>query len=118
MARHHAQRGEQHGGIVGEAEERQHVGHEVEGHDEIGECADQGRSHLEWRCPIEGTVIGGEQVFGERQSRRHSRGLAPEIAPHPLLLGGDVLIRTPMPECQGRPERHRNTPSPQVTVAE
>ena len=110
VASHHAQRGEQHGGIVGKAEQRQHVGHEVERQHEIGERADQRRPHLEWRGLVEGAVISGEQILGERQSRGHPRGLAPEVAAHPLFVTRILLIKAARSPCGGAPKRHRMLP--------
>src|ERR1700746_2472274 len=58
MPRHHPQRGEQHGGIVGEADQGQHVRHGIERQHEIGECAHERCLHLYRRGVIEGAVIG------------------------------------------------------------
>ena len=72
--------GRQHGGIVGEADHRQHVGNGVERQNEIGERADQRRLHRQRRLAVEGAVIGREQILGERNLRGDAPYLAPEIA--------------------------------------
>ncbi|MGY4432034.1 hypothetical protein ACVWWO_004511 [Bradyrhizobium sp. F1.13.1] len=38
------------------------------------------------RLPVEGAVIGGEQILRERQLRGDTLQLAPEAAPHALTI--------------------------------
>jgi hypothetical protein len=48
-----ADRGGEHGRVVGEADHRQHVGNDVEGQHEIGERAEERRLHLHRRVAVE-----------------------------------------------------------------
>jgi hypothetical protein len=50
VASHHAQGGEQHAASSVKAEQRQHVGQEIEREHEIGERVRRVPPHLEWRC--------------------------------------------------------------------
>ena len=105
VASHHAQHRKQYGGIVGKAKKRQHVGHKVERQHEIGERADQRGLHLQRRVAIEGAIIGGEQILGERQAGTDTAYLAPEAAAYRLLVarefarvgGGPYVIEADYP---------------------
>src|SRR5262249_1720612 len=46
--------------------------------------------HLQRRRAIERAVVGGEEVFGERNPRRHLPELAPEAATHTRLVARDT----------------------------
>src|SRR5204863_437129 len=84
VARDHADRGGEHGCIVGEAEHRQHVGHEVERQDEIGKRAQERDLDMPRRLAVERAIIGGEQIFGEGQLRHHLFELDPEPPAHAM----------------------------------
>jgi hypothetical protein len=70
MGRNEPDRGGEHRCIIGEADDRQHVGDQVEWQDEIGERGDQNELDATGRVAIEGTEIGREQVFGKGQIGR------------------------------------------------
>jgi hypothetical protein len=89
----HANGGRQYGCVIGEAEHRQKVRHEVEWQDEIGKRAEQRHLHMQRRGAVEGAVIGGQQLFGERQMRRHTLELAPEVGAHAIAIPGKLLRR-------------------------
>src|SRR5262249_51900487 len=55
-----------------------------------------------------GAVIGGEQILGEGQPRRHPRGFAPEVAPHALLVATAARLKAALPPGRSRLERHRH----------
>jgi TRAP transporter TAXI family solute receptor len=108
MACDHADGGRQHGGIVGKAEQRQHVRHEVERQDEIGHGAEQRRLHVTRRLLVERTVIGGEQVFGEGKLRHHLLELDPEAPPHAFAVLRQPVGRFKTHGVIGR--SHRSAP--------
>ena len=63
---HELERGADHCGIVGHAEDRQHVRQAIEWHDEICERREQGGAHMRRRAAIERAVVGGQQILDER----------------------------------------------------
>src|SRR5215471_13539637 len=79
-------RGSQHGGIVGEADERQHVGNEVERQHEIRQRAEQGDLNPARGVTIEGAEIGCDQILGKRKPRGEPPELWPEFAAHAGFL--------------------------------
>ena len=79
-------RGGEHGGIIGEAEHRQHVRNEIERQDEIGDRAEQRRLHMARRLLVERAIIGREQILGERQLRHHALELDPEAPAHAFAV--------------------------------
>src|SRR5262245_50105655 len=86
MTDHQPQRSGEHCGIVCEAEQRQHVRHEIKRQDEIGQRADQRDLNVARRVAIERAVICGEQILGEWQPHGDSPRLCPEITPHAALF--------------------------------
>src|SRR3954464_5459304 len=86
VAGNHADRGGEYGGVIGEAEDRHHVGNEIKRQDEIGDRPEQRRLDMARRLPVEGAVIGGEQILRERQLRGDTLQLAPEAAAHALTI--------------------------------
>ena len=93
VARDHAERGGEHRGVVGEAQHRHHVRHEIERQDEIGQRAEQRRLHMAGRLPIERAVIGAEQFFGEWQAGCDALELGPEAPANALGIPGEVVRR-------------------------
>ena len=65
VACNHAERGRQYRGVVGEAEDRQHVRDEIERQDEISDGAKQRRLHVAWGLFVEGAIIRRKQIFGK-----------------------------------------------------
>jgi len=80
------------------------------GQDEIGERAHERCLHLHRRGVVEGAVIGGEQILGEGQPRRHSGGLAPEVAPHARLVAVAARLKAALPPRRGLLERYGHAP--------
>jgi hypothetical protein len=72
----------QHGGIIGEAEQRHKVGQEIDRHDEVSERCQQRAAHAQRRVAVERAVIGGDRVFRERDLRGHGFHLGPELFAH------------------------------------
>jgi hypothetical protein len=72
--------------IIGETDERQHIGNEVERQHKVRERADQGDLNPARRVAIEGAEIGRDQILGKRQPRRESPQFRPEFAAEPGLL--------------------------------
>src|SRR3989304_1050909 len=83
-----ADRGEQHRGVVGEAEPGQEVRQHVGRHHEIGERAHQHRLGAQRRRRIDGAIIGGERLAEERDARGVAAQLVPEagLDPRPVAL--------------------------------
>src|SRR4029077_4163224 len=104
-------RREQHRCVVGETDDRQHVGHRIERKYEIGQRSHECCLHLHRGCTVEGAVIGSEQILGERQPCRHPPGLAPELPPHALNLARVAPVKGAFPPTCGLPERHHQAPS-------
>src|SRR5258708_38779761 len=73
-------------GIISEANERQHIGNEVERQHKVRERADQGDLNPARRVAIERAEIGRDQILGKRQPRRESPQFRPEFAAEPGLL--------------------------------
>jgi NADPH2:quinone reductase len=86
-------RGHQHRGIVGETDDRQHVGNGVDRQHEISDRRNERRLHAERRIPVEGAIIGRKQFLGEWNPRGHTLELAPEVA-----LKRAVVVAAP--ECR------------------
>ena len=82
----HANGGGQDSGIVGKSEHRQHVRHEIERQDEVGDGAKQRRLHVARRLLVEGAVVGREQVLGEGKLGHHLFQLDPETPAHALAV--------------------------------
>src|SRR3954453_8797889 len=93
VAGNHADRGGEHGGVIGEAENRHHVGDEIERQDEIGNRAEQRGLDMARRLPVERAVIGREQILRERQMRGDTLQLAPEAAAHALTIFRELIGR-------------------------
>ena len=90
VRRYEFDRGRKHRGIVGVADHRQHVGNEVGGEHEIGERANERGLHMDRRLAIERAIMGGDQIFRERQPRRKPTQLLPEIAPQSGFVSGNT----------------------------
>ena len=93
VLRHQLDRGRQHRGIVGEADQWQHIGNDVDRQHEIGERAEERGLHMRRRVAVERAIIGGEQILDERQHRRDPLGLDPELRPQRLLVARVLVAR-------------------------
>src|SRR3546814_6413885 len=83
VAGHQADGGEEHCGIIGEAEAGDEVGHQVARHHEIGERGKQHRLHAARRLRVEGGVVGADRVLEERHPPNAAFQLGPEAALYP-----------------------------------
>src|SRR6516225_8117709 len=106
----HPDRGEQNGGIVGETEQRQEIGNEVERQDKICKRKHERRFYLQRRCPIEGAIIRGQQILGKRKPRGQALDLGPELAAHVLLVATAAGKPGCIPGCRSFKE-HGLSPS-------
>src|SRR5258705_1092473 len=106
------QRRGQHRRVIRIAKNRQDVGNEIDRQNEIGERAEERGFHLDRRGAVEGAVIGGEEIFGERQTSRDALGLAPEPAPHPRLVAGSLPRSALVKPFPGGGVIDRHVPSP------
>src|SRR5262249_29230799 len=79
-------RGGEDGGIVGEADERQHVRNEVKRQHKVRERTDEGDLNPGRRVAIERAEIGCSQILGKRQPRSESLDFRPEFAAQASLL--------------------------------
>ena len=93
VARDQPDRGGKHRGIVGEAEHRQHVRNEIERQDEIGDGPEQRRLHMARGLPVEGAIIGREQILGERKFCNDPFQLDPEAPAHAFVVLGQPVGR-------------------------
>src|SRR5919106_925438 len=82
----HADGGGEHSGIVGKAEQRQHVRREIERQDEVGDSAEQRRLYVTRRLFVECTIVRREQILGEGKLRHHPLELDPEAPAHTLAV--------------------------------
>ena len=86
MDRNQLDRGGEDCGIIGEANERQHIGNEVERQHKVRERADQGDLNPARRVAIECAEIGRDQILGKRQPRGESPEFRPKLTAEPGLL--------------------------------
>src|ERR1051326_3018259 len=85
-------RGGDRGGIVGQADDRQHVGYQIERIDEVGERGYQRNPHIGRRLTVERAVVDGENLLGERGLGREAAELAPEIAQHARFISLQAFV--------------------------
>ncbi len=97
VGRDQPDRGGEDGGIVGEAEHRQHVRNEIERQDEIGDSAQERRLHVARRLLVERAVIRRQQILGEGKLRHDPLEFDPEAPAHAF-----AVFRQPV----GRLETH------------
>ena len=81
--------GGEHGGIIAIADDRQDVGNRVRRQHEVSKRANERRLHAQRGLAIERAIMGGEQIFRERQARREPPQLLPEAAPDFRFVGSD-----------------------------
>ena len=67
VGRDEAECGRQHRRVIGEADDRHHVGHKIERQDEICERGDQRDLDMARSIAVERAEIGGDEIFRERQ---------------------------------------------------
>ena len=94
VVRHQIDGGRQHGSVIGKAEHRQDVGNNVGRQHEIGERADQRGLHRQRRTAVECTVVGGDQILGERDRGRDAARFTPK-----MMAKGPSIVAT-LPECR------------------
>ena len=79
----------EHRSIVGESDQRQQIGNDIVGHNEIDHRANQHDFDVKRRLAIKGTIMRGQDLFQKWDACRLALNLAPETAPQPRFVGGD-----------------------------